>query len=202
MSGWRCRWRGCSPCLQLNLDLDKIMGGLLLGAMAIRGAIGGRARGGQQLSFPAQFLLGGLVLGLLSVLVWTASRRAASRIRQPEVDHTAGSVLSRTVVPWRTLLLSLFGVPVVAQLLGSMAMMEAQISTMLAVSGLVAIAWLLQTRANARVASPQTAAATAAVATSRPIGPTGRLDQRVSRHAESLGVLVSASPSPVLSRPS
>ena len=244
--------------LQLNLDLGKIVGGLLLGAMAI----GGRATGGQQLSFPAQFLLGGLVLGLLSVLVWTTSRRADSRIRQPEVDHTAGSVPSRTVVPWRTLLLSLFGVPVVAQLLGSMAMMEAQISTMLAVSGLVgiglyflagrwmtrrhpglvwatghvlrgvggvalgvlgfthavpylvvlaaflalestpAIAWLLQTRANARVASQQTAAATAAVATSRPIGRTGRLDQRVSRHAESLGVLVSASPSPVLSRPS
>jgi MFS family permease len=235
--------------LQLNLDLGKIVGGLLLVAMATRG-----------LFLPAQFLLGGLVLGLLGALVWTTSRRAASRIRQPEVDHTAHSVPSRTAVPWRTLLLSLFGVPVVAQLLGGMTMMEVRISTMLAVSGLVglglyflagrwmtrcrpslvwatghvlrgvagvalgvlglaravpylvvlaaflvlestpAIAWLLQTRASARVASPQTAAATAAVATSRPIGPTGQLDQRASRHAESLGVLVSASPSPVLSR--
>lgn len=243
--------------LQLNLDLGKIVGGLLLGVMAT-----GRATKGQQLSLAAQFLLGGLVLGLLGVLVWTTSRRAASRIRHPEVDHAAHSVASRTVVPWRTLLLSLFGVPVVAQLVGSMTMMEAQISTMLAVSGLVgivlyflagrwmtrrhpglvwatghvlrgvggvalgvlglahavpylvvlaaflalesapAIAWLLQTRTGARLASPQTAAATAAVATSRPTVPTGRLDQRASRHAESLGVRVPASPSPVLSRPS
>jgi MFS family permease len=239
--------------LQLNLDLGKIVGGLLLVTMATGGATGG-------LSLATQFLLGGLILGLLGVLVWTTSRRAASRIRQPEVDHTARGVPSRTVVPWRTLLLSLFGVPVVAQLLGSMTMMEVRISTMLAVSGLVglglyflagrwmtrchpslvwatghvlrgvagvalgvlglaraapylvvlaaflalestpAIAWLLQTRASARAASPQTAAATAAVATSRPIVPTGRLDQRASRHAESLGVLVPASPSPVLSR--
>jgi MFS family permease len=239
--------------LQLNLDLGKIVGGLLLGAMATGG-----------LSFPTQFLLGGLVLGLLGVLVWATSRRAASRIRPPEVGHTPGSAPSRAVVPWRTLLLSLFGVPVVAQLLGSMTMMEAQISTMLTVSGLVglglyvlagrwmtrchpglvwatghilrgvggvalgvlglaravsylvvlaaflvlesapAIAWFLQTRAGARAASKQTTAATAAVAVviSQPILPTGRLDQRVSRHVESLGVLVSASPSPVLSRPS
>jgi Major Facilitator Superfamily len=99
--------------LQLNLDFGKVVGGLLLGAMAT-----------EKLSFPAQFLLGGLVLGLLGMLVWTTSRCAASRIRQPEVEHTAPSKQSRTVVPWRTLLLSLFGVPVLAQLLGSMTMMD------------------------------------------------------------------------------
>ena len=114
--------------LQLNLDLGKVVGGLLLGVMAT-----------EKLSFPDQFRVGGLVLGLLGVLVWTTSRCAASRIRQPEVDHTAPSKQSRTVVPWRTLLLSLFGVPVLAQLLGSMTMMEAQTSTILTVSGLVGI---------------------------------------------------------------
>jgi MFS family permease len=236
--------------LQLNLDLGKIAGGLLLGTMAT-----------QKLSFSAQFLLGGVVLGLLGVLVWTTSRCAASRIRQPEVYHTTPSEPSRTVVPWRTLLLSLFGVPVVAQLLGSMTMMEAQTSTILTVSGLAgiglyfltgrwmtrsnsglvwatghalrgvggvilgvlglargvpyfvvlaaflalestpAIAWLLQTRAAAQVAPQMTAAVTGAVRASRRIVPVGRPDQRASRHAESVGVLVSASPSPVLSRP-
>jgi MFS family permease len=236
--------------LQLNLDLGKVGGGLLLGAMAT-----------EKLSFPAQFRVGGLVLGLLGVLVWTTSRCAASRIRQPEVEHTAPSKQSRTVVPWRTLLLSLFGVPVAAQLLGSMTMMEAQTSTILTVSGLVgiglyflvdrwiprsdpglvwatghalrgtggivlgvlglargmpylvvlaaflalestpAIAWLLQTRAAAMVAPQATAVVTGAVRASRRIVPIGRLDQRASRHSESVGVLVSASPSPVLSRP-
>ncbi|MBV9728558.1 MAG: MFS transporter [Pseudonocardiales bacterium] len=235
--------------LQLNLDLGKIMGGLLLGAMAT-----------EKLSFPAQFLFGGLGLGLLGVLVWTTSRGAARRIRQPEMDHTAPSELSRTVVPWRTLLLSLFGVPVVAQLLSTMTMLEAQTSTILTVSGLAgiglyflagrwmtrsnpglvwatahvvrgaggvilgvlsltrgmpylvvlaaflvlestpAIAWLLQTRAAAQVALQATAAVTGAVRASRHIVPAGQLDQRASRHAESVSVLVSASPSPVLSQ--
>ncbi len=114
--------------LQLNLDLGKILGGLLLGTMAANG-----------LAFDAQFWVGGLVMGVLSLLVWGSSRRAAHRIRQPEVDLTAASEPSRTVVSWRTLLLSLFGVPVVAQLLGSMTMIETQLSTMLTMSGLVGI---------------------------------------------------------------
>ncbi|MGH3722126.1 MAG: MFS transporter [Pseudonocardiaceae bacterium] len=232
--------------LQLNLDLGKIVGGLLLGVMAT-----------EELSFPTQFRVGGLVLGLLGVVVWATSRRAAGRIRQPEMDHTAPSEPSRTVVPWRTLLLSLFGVPVVAQLLGSMTMVEARTSTILTVSGVVgiglyflvgrwmtssnpalvwatahtlrgaggavlgvlglargvpylvvlaaflvlestpAIAWLLHTRAAAQRDPHPTAEARA----SRHSMPAGRLNQRASRHAESVGVLVSASPSPVLSRP-
>jgi MFS family permease len=236
--------------LQLNLDLGKIAGGLLLGAMAT-----------EQLSFPAQFRIGGLVLGLLGVLVWRTSRCAASRIRQPEVDHTAAREPSRTVVPRRTLLLSLFGVPVVAQMLGSMTMMEAQTSTMLTVSGLVgiglyflagrwmtrsnpglvwatghalrgasgvalgvlgfarglpylvilaaflvlestpAIAWMLQARGAAQVTPPATIVVTGAARASRGSVPARRLYQRASRHTKSIGVLVSASPSPMLSRP-
>ncbi|HET9254652.1 MAG TPA: MFS transporter [Pseudonocardiaceae bacterium] len=111
--------------LQLNLDLGKIVGGLLLGVMATG-----------KLSFHAQFLVGGLIMGLLGVLVWATSRRAARRIQRPEIDLTAASGSSETVLPWRTLLLSLFGVPVVAQLLGSATMVEVQISAMLTLSGL------------------------------------------------------------------
>jgi MFS family permease len=114
--------------LQLNLDLGKIVGGLLLGLMAA-----------EKLSFHAQFRGGGLVMCLLGLLVWMTSGGAADRIRLPEVDPTPASRPSRTAVPWRTLLLSLFGVPVVAQLLGSMTMIEAQTSIMLTVSGLVGI---------------------------------------------------------------
>jgi MFS family permease len=114
--------------LQLNLDLGKIVGGLLLGVMATK-----------KLSFHVQFLVGGLVLGLFGALVWLTSRGAANRIRRPEVDLAAGREHPDTVVPWRTLLLALFGVPVIAQLLGSMAMVEVQISTMLTVSGVVGI---------------------------------------------------------------
>jgi MFS family permease len=114
--------------LQLNLDLGKIVGGLLLGVMAAK-----------KMPFHAQLGVGGLVISLLGVLVWTASRYAAERIRRPEVDLTAAAGSSDTAVPWRTLLLSLFGVPVVAQLLDSATMVEVQISTMLAVSGLVGI---------------------------------------------------------------
>jgi MFS family permease len=114
--------------LQLNLDLGKIVGGLLLGVMA-----------STKMPFHTQLGVGGLVIGLLGVLVWTASRYAAERIRRPEVDLTAAAGSSDTAVPWRTLLLSLFGVPVVAQLLDSATMVEVQISTMLAVSGLVGI---------------------------------------------------------------
>jgi MFS family permease len=114
--------------LQLNLDLGKILGGLLLVTMAADG-----------LPFDAQFWVGGLVMGLLGLLVWGSSRGVASRISQPEVDPAVASEPSHTVVSWRTLLLSLFGVPVVAQLLGSMTMAEARISTMLTMSGLVGI---------------------------------------------------------------
>ncbi len=114
--------------LQLNLDLGKIVGGLLLGVMATK-----------KLSFHAQFLVGGLVMGLLGALVWVTSRRAVNRIRRPEADLAAGREHPDTVVPWRTLLLALFGVPVIAQLLGSMTMVEVQISTMLTVSGVVGI---------------------------------------------------------------
>lgn len=115
--------------LQLNLDLGKIVGGLLLGVMATK-----------KLSFHAQFWVGGFVIGLLGVLVWATSRRAADRIHRPEIDLAAAGGSAGTVVPWRTLLLSLFGVPVIAQLLGSMTMVEVQISTMLTVSGVVGIA--------------------------------------------------------------
>jgi MFS family permease len=114
--------------LQLNLDLGKIVGGLLLGVMAT-----------QKTGLHAQFAIGGLVIGVLGVLVWAASRYAAQRIRKPEIDLTAALGPSDTAVPWRTLLLSLFGVPVVAQLLGSVTVMEVQVSTMLAVSGAVGI---------------------------------------------------------------
>jgi hypothetical protein len=114
--------------LQLNLDLGKIVGGLLLGVMATK-----------KLSYHTQFLVGGIVLSLLGALVWMTSRRAANRIRRPEVDLGAGHDHADTVVPWRTLLLALFGVPVIAQLLGSMTMVEVQISTMLTVSGVVGI---------------------------------------------------------------
>jgi MFS family permease len=115
--------------LQLNLDLGKIFGGLVLGAMAAA-----------RLPFPTQFRVGGLAIGLLSVLVWAASRSAATRVRQPQADPPEADEPSRTVVPLKTLLLlSLFGVPVVIHLVGSMTMMEAQISTMLTMSGLVGI---------------------------------------------------------------
>jgi MFS family permease len=114
--------------LQLNLDLGKIVGGLLLGVMATR-----------KMSFHGQFWVGGLVMGLLGLLVWITSRRAAGRICRPEVTLSAASGSPDTVVPWRTLLLSLFGVPVIGQLLGSMTMVEVQISTMLTLSGLVGI---------------------------------------------------------------
>ncbi|MFY9806235.1 MAG: MFS transporter [Pseudonocardiaceae bacterium] len=238
--------------LQLNLDLGKIVGGLLLGAMAA-----------QKLSFGVQFRVGGLVLALLGVLVWKASRCVTGRIQQPDQNEMNPIVTgqSRTAVPWRTLLLSLFGVPVVAQLLGGMTMMEAQTSTMLAVSGLVgmglyllagrwmtrsnpglvwatghvlrgaggvvlgalglargmphlvvlaaflmlesipAIAWIVQTRAAAHLVPQATSGVTGAVRASRRSVPTGRLDQQTSRHSERVGVLVSASPSPVLSQP-
>lgn len=115
--------------LQLNLDLGKIMGGLTLGVMAAA-----------KLPFHTQFQVGGLMIGLLSVLVWMSSRAAAARIRQPEADPTAADAPSRAVIPLKTLLLlSLFGVPVVSQLVGSMTLLEAQISTLLTVSGLVGI---------------------------------------------------------------
>jgi MFS family permease len=114
--------------LQLNLDLGKIAGGLLLGVMAAT-----------RMPFHVQLGIGGLAIGLLGVLVWITSRYAAERIRRPEVDLTATTGSSDTAVPWRTLLLSLFGVPVVAQLLDSATMVEVQISTMLALSGLVGI---------------------------------------------------------------
>ena len=114
--------------LQLNLDLGKIVGGLLLAVMAT-----------EKLSFHAQFWVGGLVLGLLGVLVWTTNRYAAGRVRRPEIDLTAASGSPDTVVPWRILLLSLFGVPVVAQLLGNLTVVEVQISMMLTMSGLVGI---------------------------------------------------------------
>jgi MFS family permease len=233
--------------LQLNLDLGKIVGGLLLGVMAT-----------ERMAFHTQFWVGGLVLGLLGVLVWTTSRGAASRIRRPEVNLTAASGSADTVVPWRTLLLSLFGVPVVAQLLGSMTMVEVQISSMLMLSGLVglglyflvgrwmhqsgpglvwaighalrgagglvlgvlgvlrgapslivlaaflvlesapAIVWIAQSRSAARSRLSQ--AATAARASQHSV-PVGQLDQRGSRQVESVGVVVAASPSSVLSRP-
>jgi hypothetical protein len=236
--------------LQLNLDLGKIVGGLLLCAMAT-----------QKVSFATQFRVGGLVLCLLAMLVWVTSRCAAGRIRQPDVDPTAASGPSRTAVPWRTLLLSLFGVPVVAQLLGGMTLMEAQTSTMLAMSGLVgiglyllagrwmtqsnpglvwatghvlrgaggivlgalglargmphlvvlaaflvlestpAVAWIVQTRAAAQLVPQATSGVIGAVRASRRSVPTGRLDQRTSRHTECVGVLVSSSPSPVRSQP-
>jgi MFS family permease len=115
--------------LQLNLDLGKIVGGLTLGVMAVA-----------TLPFQTQFQVGGLVIGLLGVLVWMTSRSAAARIRLPEADPAAVGAPSRTVVPLKTLLLlSLFGVPVVSQLMGSMTMMEAQLSMLLTVSGLVGI---------------------------------------------------------------
>ncbi|MCA1821446.1 MAG: MFS transporter [Pseudonocardiaceae bacterium] len=114
--------------LQLNLDLGKIVGGLLLGVMAT-----------QRMGLHAQFAIGGLVIGVLGVLVWAASRYAAERIRKPDIDLSAAQGPSDTAVPWRTLLLSLFGVPVVAQLLGSVTVMEVQVATMLAVSGAVGI---------------------------------------------------------------
>ena len=114
--------------LQLNLDLGKIVGGLLLTIMAA-----------ERLSFHTQFRTGGLVIGLLGILVWLTSRRAARRIRRPELDLTVASGPAHTVVPWKTLLLSLFGVPVVAQLLGSHNLVEVQISAMLTLSGLVGI---------------------------------------------------------------
>ncbi|MDQ4093198.1 MAG: hypothetical protein M3143_07295, partial [Actinomycetota bacterium] len=115
--------------LQLNLDLGKIFGGLVLGAMAAA-----------KLPFHTQFRVGGLAIGLLSVLVWTTSHSAATRIRQPTADPIEADQPLRTVVPLKTLLLlSLFGVPVVIHLVGSMTMMEAQISTMLTVSGLIGI---------------------------------------------------------------
>ncbi len=129
--------------LQLNLDVGKIFGGLVLGVMAAA-----------RLPFPTQFRVGGLAIGLLSVLVWTASRSAALRIRQPEAGRTAADEPSRAVVPLKTfLLLSLFGVPVVVHLMGSMTMLEAHISTMVTVSGLVGIGlyfltgrWMVQSR--------------------------------------------------------
>ncbi|HKR50635.1 MAG TPA: MFS transporter [Pseudonocardiaceae bacterium] len=115
--------------LQLNLDLGKIVGGLTLGGMAAA-----------KLPFHAQFWVGGLVIGLLGMLVWMSSRSAAARIRQPEADPTTADQPSRAVAPLKTLLLlSLFGVPVVSQLVGSKTMLEAQISTLLTVSGLVGI---------------------------------------------------------------
>ncbi|HZA17598.1 MAG TPA: hypothetical protein VE645_12045 [Pseudonocardiaceae bacterium] len=115
--------------LQLNMDLGKIFGGLILGAMAAA-----------KLPFHTQFRVGGLVIGLLSVLVWTTSRCAVARIRSPQADPSEADHPSGTVVPLKTLLLlSLFGVPVVVHLVGSMTLMEAQISSMLTVSGLVGI---------------------------------------------------------------
>ncbi|MGH3977207.1 MAG: hypothetical protein ACRDS9_28425, partial [Pseudonocardiaceae bacterium] len=55
-------------------------------------------------------------------------------------DPTAADESSGAVVPLKTLLLlSLFGVPVVVHLVGNMTMMEAQISTMLTLSGLVGL---------------------------------------------------------------
>ncbi|MGH3873283.1 MAG: hypothetical protein ACRDSR_17535 [Pseudonocardiaceae bacterium] len=115
--------------LQLNLDLGKIVGGLLLGMMA-----------SARLPFAAQFRAGALAIGLLAVLVWMTSRRAAARIRPLQAGHRVADEPSRNVVPLKTLLLlSLFGVPVVVYLLGSMTMMETQISTMLMVSGLFGI---------------------------------------------------------------
>jgi hypothetical protein len=115
--------------LQLNLDLGKIVGGLILGAMAAA-----------KLPFHTQFRVGGLVIGLLGVLVWTTSRSPATRIHQPELNPAIAGEPSRTVVPLKTLLLlTLFGVPVVSQLVGSMTMIEAQISALLTVSGLVGI---------------------------------------------------------------
>ncbi len=239
--------------LQLNLDLGKIAGGILLAVMAT-----------EKLSFDAQFRVGSLVLGLLGVLVWSTSRCAAGRIRQcdqNEMNPVAASGRSRTAVPWRTLLLSLFVVPVVAQLLGSMTMMETQTSAMLTVSGLVgmglyllagrwmtrsnpgvvwatghvlrgaggvvlgalglsrgmpqlvvlaaflvlestpAVAWMVQTRAAAQAVAQPASGMIGAVHASRRSVPAGRLDQRVSRQTECIGVLVSASRNPVLSQP-
>jgi hypothetical protein len=239
--------------LQLNLDLGKIAGGIVLAVMAT-----------EKLSFDTQFRVGSLVLGSLGVLVWSTSRCAAGRIRQcdqNEMKPIAAIGPSRTAVPWRTLLLSLFVVPVVAQLLGSMTMMETQTSAMLTVSGLVgiglyllagrwmtrsnpgmawatghvlrgaggvvlgalglargvpqlvvlaaflmlestpAIAWMVQTRAAAQPVPQPTSGAIGAVHASRRSVPAGRLDQRMSRHTECIGVLVSPSPNPVLSQP-
>jgi MFS family permease len=237
--------------LQLNLDLGKILGGLLLTVMAA-----------EKLPFDAQFRVGGLVMALLGTLVWATSRGAAGRIRQPDVDPLRVSEPLRTVVRWKILLLSLFGVPVVAQLLGSMTMIEAQTSMVLTGSGLAgigmyllvgrwmtrsnpglvwatghalrgvggvalgvlglargmpfvvmlaaflvlestpAIAWLLQAaRAAAQGAPAASATVAGAVSTSQRSVPAGRLDQSTSRHSERVGVLVSASPSAVLSRP-
>ncbi len=115
--------------LQLNLDLGKIVGGLILGVMATA-----------RLPFNTQFRAGGLMIGVLAVLVWITSRSAAARIRPPEADPAATGESLRTVVPLKTLLLlSLFGVPVVVHLLGNMTVLETQISSMLMVSGLVGI---------------------------------------------------------------
>jgi MFS family permease len=126
--------------LQLNLDLGKIVGGLLLGVMAAK-----------KIAFQAQFGISGLVISLLGVLVWATNRYAAERIRTPKVDLIATAAHSDTAVPWRTLLLSLFGVPVVGQLLGSGTMVEAHISTMLILSGVVGIAlYFLAGRVMAR----------------------------------------------------
>jgi MFS family permease len=78
--------------LQLNLDLGKIVGGLLLGVMAAK-----------KMAFNAQFGVSGLVISLLGMLVWATSRYAAERIRKPEAVHlTAKTVHSDTAVPWRT----------------------------------------------------------------------------------------------------
>lgn len=230
--------------LQLNLDLGKIVGGLLLSVMAA-----------DKVSFHAQFWVGGLVMGLLGVVVWATSRYAASRVSRPDVDLRAGSDHADTVVPWKTLLLSLFGVPVMAQLLGSVTMVEMHISTMLAVSGVVgiglyfivghwmhrsgpalvwaightlrgigglvlgvlgllhgapylvvlaaflvlesapAVVWIFQARSAAQSVPGAVARPTATTTASRHSVPVGSPNQREGRQAESIGIVVAATPS-------
>ncbi|MGA9311200.1 MAG: hypothetical protein WBV74_12620, partial [Pseudonocardiaceae bacterium] len=64
-----------------------------------------------------------------------------------------------------------------------------------------AVAWMVQTRAAAQPVVQPTSGMIGAVHSSRRSVPAGRLDQRVSRQTECIGVLVSASPNPVLSQP-
>jgi hypothetical protein len=236
--------------LQLNLDLGKIVGGLLLVVMVAT-----------KLPIHAQFRVGGLALGGLGLLVWLTNGRAASRIDRPGPALTTANMPPGNAVPWRTLLLSLFGVPVVAQLVGSTTMIEAQTSIMLTISGMVgiglyflagrwmgrsgpglvwatghalrgagglalgvlgflrgvpylvvlaaflvlesapAIAWLAQARAAARAGSQAAAPFPASTPACRPSVPAGHLYQRQPHRVPAPEAVVSAAPSPVLSRP-
>lgn len=132
--------------LQLNLDIGKIAGGMVLAAMAAA-----------SLSYDEQFWVAAGLLGLLAIFAWLVSGRASMRVARAQDRAERHAQTDKTgKIPLRKLLGGLFGVTLLAMLLATVmstfissqysnifssvfGLSETKIASMVSVSGLVGI---------------------------------------------------------------